>query len=69
MMLRDINLFDIHHNPTRVNEIMTDNAHALCNQLYILVDGNHVTFDEVTIKALQSLERYLKKVLDKQPQV
>ena len=65
MMLREINLFDIRYNPTRVNEIMTDNANALCDQLYVLVEGNLVTFDEDTIKALQFLENYLKKVLDK----
>lgn len=65
MMFREINSYDIHHNPAKINEIMTDNAHVLSNQLYILVEGNQVVFDEDTMKALQSLENYLKKVLDK----
>lgn len=69
MFYREISLFDIRHNPARVNEIMTDNAHILSNELYVLVEGNHVTFDEVTIKALQSLENDLKRVLDKLPKV
>lgn len=65
MIFREISLYDIRHNPIKVNEIMTDNAHVLSNQLYVLVEGNHVAFDEDTVKALQSLENYLKKVLDK----
>ena len=67
MFFREIELFDIRHNPTRVNEVITDNAKILSNQLYVLVEGNHVTFDEDTIKALQSLENDLKRVLDKSP--
>lgn len=69
MMFREISFYDIRHNPAKVNEIMTDNVHVLSNQLYVLVEGNHVAFDEDTMKALASLEKYLKKVLDKQPQV
>lgn len=69
MMFREIDFYGICHNPTKVNEIMTDNAHALSNQLYVLVEGNHVVFDEDTMKALQSLENYLKKVLDKSSNV
>ena len=69
MMFREIDFYDIRHNPAKVNEIMTDNAHALSNQLYVLVEGNHVAFDEDTMKALQSLENYLKKVLDKSSNV
>lgn len=65
MMFREIDFHDICHNPTKVNEIMTDNVHVLSNQLYVLVEGNHVVFDEDTIKALQSLKNYLEKVLDK----
>ncbi len=67
MIFKDINAYDIHHNLVKVNCIITDNAHALSNLLYILVEGNHVTLDEDTMKALQSLENYLKKVLDKTP--
>lgn len=65
MMFREIDFYDIRHNPAKVNEIMTDNIHVLSNQLYVLVEGNHVALDEDTMKALQSLENYLKKVLDK----
>lgn len=69
MMFREIDLYDICHNPAKINEIMTDNVHVLSNQLYVLIEGNHVTFDEDTMKALQSLENYLKKVLDKSSNV
>ena len=69
MFFREIELFDIRHNPTRVNEVITDNAKILSNQLYVLVEGNHVVFDEDTLKALQSLKNYLQRVLDKQPKV
>lgn len=69
MMFREIDFYDIRHNPAKVNEIMTDNAHVLSNQLYVLVEGSHVVFDEDTMKALQSLENYLKKVLDKSQKV
>ena len=69
MMFREIELYDIRHNPVKVNCIMTDNAHVLYNQLYALVDRNHVALDEYTMRALQSLENYLKKVLDKSPKV
>ena len=65
MMLKEIELYDIQHNPAKVNEILTDNVHVLSNQLYVLVEGNHVELDEETMKALGSLEKYLKKVLDK----
>ena len=69
MMFKEINFYDIRYNSAKVNEIMTDNIHVLSNQLYVLVEGNHVAFDEDTMKALQSLENYLKKVLDKSPKV
>lgn len=69
MMFREIDFYDICHNPAKVNEIITDNVHVLSNQLYVLVEGNHVVFDDDTMKALQSLENYLRKVLDKSPKV
>ena len=65
MMFKEIELYDIQHNPEKVNEILTDNVHVLSNQLYVLVEGNHVELDEETMKALGCLEKYLKKVLDK----
>lgn len=69
MMYREIDFFDVRYNPAKVNEIITDNVHILSNQLYVLVEGNHVVFDEDTMKALKSLENYLQKVLDKSPRV
>lgn len=69
MMFRELDFYDIRHNPAKVNEIMTDNVHVLSNQLYVLVEGNHVAFDEDTTKALESLKNYLEKVLDKSPRV
>ena len=69
MMFKEIDFYDIRHNPAKVNEIMTDSAHVLSNQLYVLVEGNHVVFDEDTLKALQSLKNYLQRVLDKSPRV
>lgn len=69
MMFREIDFYDICHNPAKVNEIITDNVHVLSNQLYVLAEGNHVVFDDDTMKALQSLENYLRKVLDKSPKV
>lgn len=69
MMFRELDFYDICHNPAKVNKIITDNIHVLSNQLYVLVEGNHVAFDADTMKALQSLENYLKKVLDKPPRV
>ena len=69
MMFREIDFYDICHNPAKDNEIITDNVHVLSNQLYVLVEGNHVVFDDDTMKALQSLENYLRKVLDKSPKV
>lgn len=65
MIFKEINAYDIRNNPIKINEIMTDNVHILSNQLYVLIEGNNVTLDEYTMKALQSLENYLKKVLDK----
>lgn len=69
MMFRELEFYDIRHNPAKVNEIMTDNVHVLSNQLYVLVEGNHVAFDADTTKALESLKNYLEKVLDKSPRV
>lgn len=65
MMFQEISFYDIRHNHAKVNEILTDNVHCLSNQLYVLIEGNHITFDEDTMKALKSLEKYLQKVLDK----
>lgn len=65
MMFQEIDFHDIRYNPAKVNAILTDNVHVLSNQLYVLVEGNHVVFDDDTIKALNSLEKYLQKVLDK----
>lgn len=64
MMYQEIQFYDIRHNPAKVNEILTDNVHCLSNQLYVLTEGNHLAFDETTMKALASLEKYLKKILD-----
>lgn len=69
MTFKEIEFYDIRHNPAKVNTILTDNVHCLSNQLYVLVEGNHVAFDNDTMKALESLEKYLKKVLDKTPKV
>lgn len=65
MMFQEIDFHDIRYNPVKVNAILTDNVHVLSNQLYVLVEGNHVVFDDDTLKALNSLEKYLQKVLDK----
>lgn len=65
MMFQEIDFHDIRYNPAKVNAILTDNVHVLSNQLYVLVEGNHVVFDDDTLKALNSLEKYLQKVLDK----
>lgn len=65
MMFQEIDFHDIRYNPAKVNAILTDNVHVLSNQLYVLVEGNHVALDDDTIKALNSLEKYLQKVLDK----
>lgn len=69
MLFKEIDFYDIRHNPAKVNAVMTDNIHVLSNQLYVLVEGNHVEFDADTIKALTSLENYLKKILDKPTKV
>lgn len=66
MKYKEIELYDIKHNPNTVNITLTDNANYFNNDLYILSCGNHFEFDSDTIKALKSLKERIKMVLDKQ---
>lgn len=62
---REVDLYDIKHNPYKVNCIIGTNAYHFSNELYILADGNHFEFDNETRKALETLKKSLEKVLDK----
>lgn len=68
-MFNEIDFYDICHSPDRVNVVLTDNAHHLSNQLYLLTVGNNVKLDTDTLKALDSLKKSLEKVLDKTPRI
>ena len=52
MVYREITGYDIHNDPQKVQNIITDNAHHFQNDLYILKDGNHFEFDTDTRDAL-----------------
>ena len=58
-MYKEIQSYDIKNNPKKVNYIISDNASALFNDLYILNNGNKGTFqfDEDTIYALKRLSK------------
>ena len=64
MLYKEISSFDIHNNPLKVNSIITDNAHHLTNDLYILFDGNNFQFDSYSLQALKNLSEKIQKTLD-----
>ena len=63
MLYREISGYDIHNNPQKVQEIITDNAHHFNNDLYILKDGNRFSFDAETRDALNCLMLQIQYVL------
>lgn len=65
MLYEEIELYDIKHNPQRVQCILTDNAHHFSNDLYILADGNHFEFDTDTLNALNNLKTKIENILEK----
>ena len=65
MLYKEITSYDIYNNPQKIQEIMTDNAHHLQNDLYILNDGNHFVFDADTRSALFDLMLKIKYILEK----
>lgn len=62
-MYKEIQLYDIKNNPKKVNCIISDNASALLNDLYILNIGNKSTFqfDKDTIDALKCLSKKINE--------
>ena len=65
MQYEELELYDIKHNPSKVQCIVTDNAHHFYNDLYTLADGNHFEFDADTLKALDSLKTKIENILEK----
>ncbi len=65
MIYKEIEYYDIKHNPQNVQNIITDNAHHFGNDLYILNDGNHFEFDTETKDALNYLLKKIQNILDK----
>lgn len=62
-MYKEVQLYDIINNPKKVNYIISDNASALLNDLYILSIGNKSTFqfDEDTICMLKRLSKKINE--------
>ena len=65
MQYKELTLYDIRHNPPKVQCIVTDNAHHFSNDLYILADGNHFELDTDTLNALDSLKSKIENFLEK----
>ena len=63
MVYREITSYNIHNEPQKVQNIITDNAHHFQNDLYILKEGNHFEFDTDTRDALNSLMLRIQNVL------
>ena len=65
MQYEELTLYDIRHNPPKVQCIVTDNAHHFYNDLYILADGNHFELDTDTRNALNSLKLRIENILNR----
>lgn len=65
MQYKELTLYDIRHNPLKVQCIVTDNAHHFSNDLYILADGNHFEFDIDTRDALNCLKLRIENILNR----
>ena len=66
MIYTEIELYDIRNNPTKAISAMETNARHLTNDLYILSEGNHYSFDKDTLSTLESLKKSIEKVLTNQ---
>ena len=63
MVYKEIELYDICNNPTKVIDIIETNAKHLTNDLYILSKGNNYSFDKGTLSILEHLKKRIEQVL------
>lgn len=69
MLYKEIEYYDIRHNPKLVDEIIADNANHFSNDLYILCKGNQFQFSEIAkndlIHLANKILNYFEKPIDK----
>lgn len=63
MIYAEIELYDIHNNPSKVTDVVETNVQHFANDLYILTEGNHYQFDKDTLAILEGLKKRIEKVL------
>jgi hypothetical protein len=63
MIYEEIAMYDIIHNPKKVQYILTDNANHFANDLFILKNGNNFKFDSETRNALNELKLQIENCL------
>ena len=60
-MYKEIQGYDLWHNPEKVINILSDNAKSLSNDLYIIVQGNGYKLPADVVKTLKSLAKTIDK--------
>lgn len=65
MIYKEIELYDIIHNPNKVNVTITNNANHFWNDLFVLVNGRGFLLDSKSKAALKDLSNKINEVLDK----
>lgn len=60
-MYKEIQGYDLWHNPEKVINILSDNAKSLSNDLYIIVQGNGYKLPKDVVETLKSLAKTIDK--------
>lgn len=64
MIYKEIESYDVAHNPNKVNVTITDNANHFWNDLFILVNGRGFHLDTISKMALKDLSNKINEILD-----
>jgi hypothetical protein len=65
MIYKEIESYDVTHNPNKVNIAITDNAKHFWCDLFVLVNGRGFVLDRQSKVALEDLAKKINEVLDK----
>lgn len=65
MTYKEIEFYDVTHNPHKVNITITDNANHFWSDLFVLVNGRGFYLDNKSRMALKDLANKINEVLDK----
>lgn len=64
MVYKEIQAYDLWHNPEKVINILSDNAKHLSNDLYVIVQGNGYKLPKDVLNTLKSLAKTIDRFVE-----